>query len=57
MALVRSTDKADQVKAQFPNVQTVIGDLDNSALLERESAAADIVLRESGGISHRLKQD
>ncbi|KAI2785978.1 hypothetical protein POX_h09743 [Penicillium oxalicum] len=52
VALVRSTDKADQVKAQFPNVQTVIGDLDNSALLERESAAADIVLHTADASDH-----
>lgn len=44
-ALVRSTQKAEQVKAQYPNVRVVIGDLDDSALLERESAGADIVLR------------
>lgn len=45
-ALVRSSEKADQVKAQYPNIRIVLGDLDNSQLLERESAAADIVLRE-----------
>lgn len=46
-ALVRSTDKAEQVKAQYPNIRIVLGDLDDSALLERESAAADIVIRRS----------
>ncbi|KAJ5660468.1 hypothetical protein N7507_006919 [Penicillium longicatenatum] len=46
-ALVRSTAKAEQVKAQYPNIRIVIGGLDDSALVERESAAADIVLRGS----------
>lgn len=45
-ALVRTTEKAEQVKAQYPNIRILLGDLDDSALLERESAAADIVLRE-----------
>lgn len=45
--LVRSIDKAAQIKAQYPNIRIVLGDLDDSALLERESAAADIVLRRS----------
>ncbi|KAJ5193382.1 hypothetical protein N7449_009524 [Penicillium cf. viridicatum] len=45
--LVRTTDKAEQVKSQYPFVRIVIGDLDDSALLERESAAADIVLHSS----------
>ena len=44
-ALVRSAEKAEQVKAQYPNIRVVLGDLDDSALLEKESAAADIVLR------------
>lgn len=43
--VVRTTDKAEQVKSQYPFVRIVIGDLDDSALLEQESAAADIVLR------------
>ena len=34
--------------AQYPNIRIVPGDLDDSDLLERESAAADIVLRECG---------
>lgn len=44
-ALVRSSEKANQVKAQYPNIRIVLGDLDDSDILERESAAADIVLR------------
>ncbi|KAJ5085230.1 hypothetical protein N7532_010001 [Penicillium argentinense] len=42
--LVRSTEKAEQVKAQYPNIRIVLGDLDDSPLLQQESAAADIVL-------------
>jgi hypothetical protein len=44
-ALIRSIEKAERVKAQYPSIRIVIGDLDDSALLERESAVADIVLR------------
>ncbi|GLI78265.1 hypothetical protein PoHVEF18_006574 [Penicillium ochrochloron] len=52
VALVRSNEKAEQVKARFPNVRVVLGDLDNSALLERESAAADIVLHTADASDH-----
>lgn len=45
--LVRTQEKADRVKAAFPNARIVLGDLDDSALLEREAAWADIVLRKS----------
>lgn len=45
-ALVRTTEKAERVKSQYPNIRIVLGDLDDSALLEKESAAANIVLRE-----------
>ncbi|KAJ5802014.1 uncharacterized protein N7503_004464 [Penicillium pulvis] len=51
-ALVRSTDKAEQIKAQYPNIRIVLGDLDDSALLERESAAADIVLHAADASDH-----
>jgi N-acetyl-gamma-glutamylphosphate reductase len=43
--LVRTTEKAKQVKAQYPEIRIVLGDLDDSPLLQQESAAADIVLR------------
>lgn len=43
--LVRSPEKAQQVQAQFPSVRIVHGGLDDSDLLEKESADADIVLR------------
>ncbi|KAJ5290922.1 hypothetical protein N7478_000173 [Penicillium angulare] len=51
-ALVRSTEKADQVKAAYPNIRIVLGDLDDSALLEKESAAADIVLHAADASDH-----
>ncbi|KAJ6103474.1 hypothetical protein N7486_005901 [Penicillium sp. IBT 16267x] len=51
-ALVRSTEKAEQVKAQYPTIRIVLGDLDDSALLERESAAADIVLHAADASDH-----
>ncbi|KAJ5641381.1 hypothetical protein N7490_005381 [Penicillium lividum] len=51
-ALVRTTEKAEQVKAQYPNIRIVLGALDNSALLERETAAADIVLHAADASDH-----
>lgn len=45
-ALVRSAEKAEQVRARYPFVRVVIGNLDNFDLLKREAADADIVLRE-----------
>jgi len=43
--LVRTKDKGDVVQKAFPNARIVIGNLDDSALLEEESARADVVLR------------
>ncbi|KAJ5708545.1 hypothetical protein N7488_008346 [Penicillium malachiteum] len=51
-ALVRSPEKAEQVKAKYPNVRIVLGDLEDSALLEKESAAADIVLHAADASDH-----
>ncbi|KAJ5124939.1 uncharacterized protein N7515_008764 [Penicillium bovifimosum] len=51
-ALVRSTEKAEKVKAQYPSIRTVIGGLDDSALIEKESAAADIVLHTADSSDH-----
>ncbi|CAG7970423.1 unnamed protein product [Penicillium salamii] len=50
--LVRSPQKAEQVKAQYPSIRVVIGDLDDSSLLEEESAAADIVLHTADASDH-----
>ncbi|KAI9925050.1 hypothetical protein ASPWEDRAFT_45191 [Aspergillus wentii DTO 134E9] len=51
-ALVRSPEKAEQVKAKFPSVRIVQGDLDDSSLLEKESATADIVLHTADASDH-----
>ncbi|KAJ5562798.1 hypothetical protein N7535_002755 [Penicillium sp. DV-2018c] len=42
-ALVRSEEKATQVTSKYPQVRTVIGDLDSSDLIEEEVKNADIV--------------
>lgn len=44
--LVRSDSKTKKVLSQYPKARIVIGGLDDSALLEREAAWADIVIRE-----------
>lgn len=54
-ALVRTQDKADKVKAAYSNVRIVLGSLDDSDVLEREAAAADIVLRMSPKLSITTK--
>lgn len=45
-ALIRDSEKAGRVSAAFPKVQVVLGDLDNSGLIEQESQKANIVIRE-----------
>ena len=44
-ALVRSEDKSKQVTSKYPQIRTVIGDLDSSELIEEEVKNADIVFR------------
>lgn len=44
-ALVRSEEKAQPVKAAFPNVHIIIGDIEDAKLLEAKAAKADIVIR------------
>lgn len=43
-AIVRNSDSGAKVAAKFPKIRLVYGDLDNTDLLTKESAAADIVL-------------
>ncbi|PYH41244.1 NAD(P)-binding protein [Aspergillus saccharolyticus JOP 1030-1] len=50
--LVRSAEKAKLVQEQYPSARVVIGDLDNSSLLEKESAEADIVLHTADASDH-----
>lgn len=45
VCLVRDETKAVKVQAEYPNVRTVVGDLDDVTLVKREAEAADIVLR------------
>lgn len=44
--LARRQEKGELVQTAFPNVRPVYADLDDSELIEREAAAADVVLRE-----------
>ena len=46
-ALIRTKEKADVVQKAYPSVRIVLGGLDDAAILEEESAKADIVLREA----------
>lgn len=43
--LIRTKDKAELVKAAYPSLRIVIGGLDDSELLKKEAASADIILR------------
>jgi hypothetical protein len=38
-------EKAQPVKKAFPSIRIVLGDLDNSKVLEEEAAKADVVIR------------
>ncbi|GAA88672.1 nucleoside-diphosphate-sugar epimerase [Aspergillus luchuensis IFO 4308] len=42
--LVRSRDSGQKIKAQYPTVEIIQGDLDNSETLAAESARADIII-------------
>jgi hypothetical protein len=44
-ALVRSQEKAALVTSKYPQIRTVIGDLDSSDLIEEEVKNTDIVFR------------
>jgi nucleoside-diphosphate-sugar epimerase len=45
-ALVRNTEQKKIVLDRWPQVEAVIGDLDNSLLMIMEGSKADVVLRE-----------
>jgi N-acetyl-gamma-glutamylphosphate reductase len=55
--LVRDTSKNDTIKAAFPSVRIVNGELDDFDLLKKEAADADIVVRTSLPISRLCKKD
>ena len=42
--LVRDASKAQQVQLAYPEVETILGDLDNTDLIKEQSKAADVVL-------------
>ena len=44
-ALIRSNEKAEQVRAKYPHVRTVLGGLDDADKITKEAAWADIVIR------------
>jgi hypothetical protein len=46
-AMVRNSDKGALVAAAYPRIRLVYGTNDDTALLEEESARADIVIRMS----------
>lgn len=50
--LVRSEDKANRLRAKYPRVQTVIGDLKDYASLEAGAGKADIVINAAPDITH-----
>lgn len=43
-SLVRDSSKAEQVQLAYPDVKTILGDLDDADLVKEESKAADVVL-------------
>jgi len=43
-SLVRDASKAQQVQLAYPEVKTVLGDLDDTDLIRKQSKAADVVL-------------
>lgn len=51
-ALIRTEDKASKVKAAYPSIRAVIGGLDDSALLSKEAADADIVVHTADASDH-----
>ncbi|KAK5116776.1 hypothetical protein LTR62_007450 [Meristemomyces frigidus] len=51
-ALIRTKDKAAIVEKAYPEVKVVIGDLDNSELLEQQAAEADVVIHTADASDH-----
>lgn len=43
-SLVRDASKAQQVQSAYPEVKTILGDLDDTELIKEQSKAADVVL-------------
>ncbi|TVY21279.1 Uncharacterized protein LARI1_G000428 [Lachnellula arida] len=53
-ALVRSSDTGAQVASVYPKIRLVYGTLDDTELLEKESASADIVLHTADSSDHAV---
>ncbi|KAL3496463.1 hypothetical protein BJX62DRAFT_222123 [Aspergillus germanicus] len=51
-ALIRTKEKADYVKGLYPNLRVVIGSNDDSEIITKESAWADIVLHTADSSDH-----
>ncbi|KAF2120563.1 hypothetical protein BDV96DRAFT_538759 [Lophiotrema nucula] len=51
-ALVRTKSKGEQVTKAFPEVKIVLGDLDDSEILEKEAASANIVIHCADASDH-----
>ncbi|KAH7407981.1 hypothetical protein BKA64DRAFT_693998 [Cadophora sp. MPI-SDFR-AT-0126] len=49
-ALVRNQEQSDIVKARWPKIETVIGDLDDKELMIKEGSKADVVLHHIPGV-------
>jgi uncharacterized protein YbjT (DUF2867 family) len=47
ITLVRTEKQAETIKATWPAVETILGDLDNHDLLVEQGKRADVVLRMS----------
>jgi uncharacterized protein YbjT (DUF2867 family) len=47
LALVRDKQKSERLVAKYPQVSTLIGDLESTELLETSSYHADVVIRKS----------
>ena len=48
--LIRDPKKAEQIRQAYPDVEIVVGDLDNTKLITEEAEKADVVLRELYGV-------
>ncbi|KAI1256436.1 hypothetical protein MGN70_001560 [Eutypa lata] len=50
-ALIRSRETAERISDTFPKVRTVVGDLDDAELVEREASEANVVLRNGADLN------
>jgi hypothetical protein len=54
IALVRNARHVETIQSVFPQIKTIIGDLDSVEIIEQQSAEADIVLRKPVQFPWRL---